>query len=675
MSDTHKHTNRLIKASSPYLLQHAHNPVDWYEWGDEAFAKAKLEDKLILVSIGYSACHWCHVMERECFEMEDTAAIMNEHFVCIKVDREERPDVDQIYMDAVQLLTGRGGWPLNCFTLPDGRPLHGGTYFPKAEWEKVLTSLSSFYKNKKQEALEFATDLTNGIKKLDGVIEQESNALLQQHELTTIVKNWQHNFDTNWGGYNWAPKFPMPNNWEFFLQYGVLTNDDSLTQSVHQTLNCMANGGIYDQLGGGFSRYSTDSFWKVPHFEKMLYDNAQLMGLYAKAYQHKKDNLYKHVVEHTHQFLQQELSNAEGLFYSALDADSEGIEGKFYIWSKQELVELLGENEPLFSLYYSVDAYGNWEHGANILYKTRSNEELEKLTGKSIDDIHATIEKCNTILLNERDKRIAPGLDDKCVTSWNALMIKGYAEAFETFGNVAYFNAAKKAADVLLEQLWDGQKLHRIYKNGKISIHGFAEDYATFAEALITLYETGANENYLHHAHHVLQSAITQFYSEEQSLFYFKSIDDEPLIARKLDTNDDVIPCANSIFAKVLFKLGYYFDKPEYHTLVDKMLFKVQPKMAKLVSSYTNWMQVLSWRQFGFKQIIICGNNALNTKYELHKQYTPNSIVIALTKETSTVPLLADKKITSDLTIYVCTDKTCSLPFTSLKDATHIIYA
>lgn len=665
---SHTHTNKLIQASSPYLLQHAHNPVDWYEWGDEAFAKAKREDKLVLVSIGYSACHWCHVMEHECFEKEDTAAIMNEHFVCIKVDREERPDVDQIYMDAVQLLTGRGGWPLNCFTLPDGRPLHGGTYFPKQEWEQVLKSLSSFYKNKKQEALEFATDLTNGIKKSEALVPSGDSELVSKEFINGAITKWKDNFDSVFGGYSWAPKFPMPNNWEYYLQLGSLTTNPELASATHLTLQRMAEGGIYDQLGGGFARYSTDSFWKVPHFEKMLYDNGQLMGLYAKAYQHQPNPLYKHVVNHTHQFIQQELTSAEGLFYSALDADSEGVEGKFYVWGKQELVTLLGDDEPLFSLYYSIDLYGNWEHGINILYKTRTDDELEKLTGKSIADILTVIEKCNTLLLQERDKRIAPGLDDKCITSWNALMIKGYAEAYETFGNIGYQNAAKLAADTLLDKMWDGQKLFRIYKNGKVSIHGFAEDYALLAEALIALYESGANENYLHQAHHILQSAITQFYSEEHNLFYFKSSDDEQLITRKIDTRDDVIPSANSVFAKVLIKLGYYFDNPEFHQMANRMIVIVQSNIGKQLSSYTNWMQAINWLQYGFKQIIVCGEDALAFKLQLHQLYIPNSIVLAVTKPAPMVPLLFDKDIDAKTTIYICTDKTCSLPLYSIEE-------
>jgi uncharacterized protein YyaL (SSP411 family) len=459
----------------------------------------------------------------------------------------------------------------------------------------------------------------------------------------------------------------MPNNWEFFLQLGTITQNKDLTYATHLTLQRMAEGGIYDQLGGGFSRYSTDSFWKAPHFEKMLYDNGQLMGLYAKAYQHQKNPLYKHIVHHTHQFIQQELTDLNGLFYSALDADSEGEEGKYYVWTQKELVKLLGDDEPLFSLYYSIDAYGNWEHSRNILYKTRTSADLMKLTGKSTEEMIQVIEKCNTILLQERDKRIAPGLDDKCITSWNALMIKGYAEAYEVFGNKSYLTAAKLAADNLLDKMWDGQKLFRIYKNGKVSIHGFAEDYALFAEALIALFESGSNENYLHYAHQVMQSAIVQFYSEEHKLFYFKSANDAPLITRKIDTRDDVIPSANSIFAKVLMKLGYYFDKPEFHQLTEEMFLQVQPSFAKQVSSYTNWMQAITWKQYGFNQIVICGENAPAIKQQLLQQYIPNSIIIALTKTIDTIPLLADKQVEIETKIYVCKDETCSLPQTTIE--------
>jgi uncharacterized protein YyaL (SSP411 family) len=663
---SHPHTNSLIHASSPYLLQHAHNPVLWMEWGDEAFEKARREDKLVLVSIGYSACHWCHVMEHECFEKEDTAAIMNEHFVCIKVDREERPDVDQIYMDAVQLLTGRGGWPLNCFTLPDGRPIHGGTYFPKAEWERVLRSLADFYKNKKQEALEHATDLTNGIKKLD-LFPAPASELISDQQISAILDSWTQNFDTELGGYTWAPKFPMPNNWELFLHQYYYTGNEAMLSGVHTTLTKMAEGGIYDQAGGGFSRYSVDAFWKVPHFEKMLYDNAQLMSLYSHAYQQSKNKLYQKTVYQTHDFLITELSSPEGAFYSALDADSEGVEGKFYIWTQKELAALLGENEPLFSLYYSIDAYGNWEHGQNILYKTRTDEELEKLTGKPVADIEKVIVSCNKILMAAREQRIRPGLDDKIITSWNAMMIKGYADAYKVFDDQTFLQRAIACADFLINNLWVNGKLFRIYKNGKVTIPAFAEDYALLCEALISLYEAGGEEKYLESAHSLLQLSLEHFYDDTIRLFYFKSKEDVQLVARKVDTNDDVIPSANSVFGKCLYKLGFYFDKQEYHVMAKEMIKVVQEKMEKFPSGYSNWMQLTCWIEKGFYQIIVTGKTSKELYLDIQQKFIPNAIVLHLYRS-SFIPLLADKHIEDSTKVYICNDYTCGLPVDSLEE-------
>ncbi len=662
-SESFKHTNKLIQASSPYLLQHAHNPVNWHEWNDEAFDKAKREDKLILISIGYSACHWCHVMEHESFEKEDTAAIMNKHFVCIKVDREERPDVDQIYMDAIQLLTGRGGWPLNCFTLPDGRPLHGGTYFRKEDWEKTLLSLADFYSNKKEEAIEFASDLTSGIKKLDVFVSTENN-LMSENKLADILNNWKQNFDLKLGGYNWSPKFPMPNNWELFLQFYHYTKDELFLQAVTTTLTKMAEGGIYDQVGGGFARYSTDSFWKAPHFEKMLYDNAQLMSLYSSAYQQNKNELYKKIVYHTHDFLARELTSNEGAFYSALDADSEGVEGKFYVWKQMELQELLGDDEPLYSLYFSVDAYGNWEEGENILYKTRTDDELKKLTNKSIDEIENVIKKCNKILLHAREKRIRPGLDDKIITSWNALMIKGYADAYKVFNDNKFLHASTRCADFMLNNLLKENTLYRIYKNGKVTIPAFAEDYAALCEALISLYEASANEKYLLKAKELMDISIEQFYDVDKKLFYFKSKNDEALIARKVDVSDDVIPSANSMFAKCLFILGFLFDENKYHDMVDNMLITIQSKIEKYPSSYSNWMQLILWKQKGFYQIIITGKDTQSEMKLLCEQCIPNAIKIKLL-ETSSIPLFKDKKILDESRIYLCKDRVCDIPIKS----------
>jgi uncharacterized protein YyaL (SSP411 family) len=654
---THKHTNRLIHSSSPYLLQHAHNPVDWHEWGAEAFERAKHEDKLVIVSIGYSACHWCHVMEHESFENEETAQLMNELFVCVKVDREERPDIDQIYMDAVQLLSGRGGWPLNCFVLPDGRPLHGGTYFPKQDWERTLKSLSDFYINKREEALEFATDLTNGIKKLD--IIPASNE--ERVDIEKIIGQWKANFDMKFGGFGWSPKFPMPNNWQFFLQYHHHTKDADCYDAVMKTLVSMAEGGIYDQVGGGFARYSTDVFWKAPHFEKMLYDNGQLMQLYAEAYQQSKNPLFKKVVYHTHEWIKRELTSAEGMFYSALDADSEGVEGKFYIWTKSELQDILGNDEPLFSLYYSVDAYGNWEHSSNILYRTRSNEELEKLTSLSIVEIEKIIQKCNTHLLTERDKRIKPGLDDKAITSWNALMISGYAKAYQVFDEPEFLKMAKRSADFILENLLIDKRLYRIYKNGKVSIPAFAEDYACLTEALIQLYQVTFEEKYVLEANALMELSISYFYDADRKFFYFTSINDEALIARRIDFNDDVIPSANSVFAKCLQMLMYYYSNTDYENILDGMLQSIKPKIDKYPTGYSNWLQVMLNKEKGLYQIVLSGKDYKVSQNELDQIYLPNAVYALVQKDTQ-IPLLKDKPMSDALSIYVCIDKTCGLP-------------
>jgi len=654
---THKHTNRLIHSSSPYLLQHAHNPVDWHEWGAEAFEKAKREDKLVIVSIGYSACHWCHVMEHESFENEETAQLMNELFVCVKVDREERPDIDQIYMDAVQLLSGRGGWPLNCFVLPDGRPLHGGTYFPKQDWERTLKSLSDFYNNKREEALEFSTDLTNGIKKLD--IIPASND--EKVDIEKIIEQWKANFDMKFGGFGWAPKFPMPNNWQFFLQYHHHTKDVDCYDAVMKTLVSMAEGGIYDQVGGGFARYSTDVFWKAPHFEKMLYDNGQMMQLYAEAYQQSKNPLFKKVVYHTHEWIKRELTSEEGMFYSALDADSEGVEGKFYIWTKSELQDILGNDEPLFSLYYSVDAYGNWEHSSNILYRTRSKEELEKLTSMTIVEIEKIIQKCNTHLLAERDKRIKPGLDDKAITSWNALMISGYAKAYQVFDEPEFLKMAKRSADFILENLLIDKRLYRIYKNGKASIPAFAEDYACLTDALIQLYQVTFEEKYVLEANALMELSIPYFYDADRKFFYFTSIHDEALIARRIDFNDDVIPSANSVFAKCLQMLMYYYSNTDYENILDGMLQSIKPKIDKYPTGYSNWLQVMLNKEKGLYQIVLSGKDYKGAQNELNQMYLPNAVYALVQKDTQ-IPLLKDKPMSDALSIYVCIDKTCSLP-------------
>jgi len=660
-------TNALIHAQSLYLLQHAYNPVNWVEWSDDIFTLARQQNKLIIVSIGYSACHWCHVMERECFEKEDTAEIMNKHFICVKVDREEHPDVDQIYMDAVQLLTGRGGWPLNVITLPDGRPIHGGTYFPKAEWERVLTSIANLWQTKPEEAMEYATNLSNGIKKLD-VLVAEPNAKLSDEIVNDALENWKANFDLQFGGYNWAPKFPMPNNWQLFLQYSLYNSDIVFKDAVNKTLSAMAKGGIYDQLAGGFARYSTDSYWKVPHFEKMLYDNAQLIEIYSLAFAVTANPFYAKTVKQTIEFINKELTNNEGLFFSALDADSENIEGKYYIWNQQELKLILGDDEPIYSLYYSIDIYGNWEHGSNILYITRTDEELEKLTGKPIQQINKIVQTCNSKLLAIRNKRIKPELDDKSICSWNALTIKAFAVAGMVFKNTAYINRAEEAMKKLLEKCFVNNALYRIYKNGKTSINAFAEDYATVIDALIKVYEATGKENYLFKANDLMALSINLFYNPGNKLFYFNNKNERILITKKVDVNDDVIPSANSIFGHTLYKLGFYFNKPEYQQMAEEMILTVQHKIKKFPSGFSNWMQLILLIKKPFYQIVVTGNLSENSYSTIGSAYLPNAM-LAWVKEKSSIPLLADKQPTDKTTIYVCVNKACLFPVHTAKEA------
>lgn len=669
---THNYTNKLINASSPYLLQHAHNPVDWNEWNEEAWQKAKDEDKLVLVSIGYSACHWCHVMERESFENEDIAALMNEYFVCIKVDREERPDVDQVYMDAVQLISGRGGWPLNMFCLPDGRPLHGGTYFPTREWSQLLMQLENFYRTKKEEALEFANKLTDGVRNMDALTIKPEHTPFSIEDIEAMVTTWAEQFDWKEGGNQRVPKFPMPNNWQFLLSYHLLTNNEQAGEFVNFTLEKMARGGLYDQLGGGFTRYSTDGVWLVPHFEKMLYDNGQLVSVYANAYRTTKNPFYKWVIDHTLELVARELTSPEGGFYSALDADSEGEEGKFYIWKKEELKALLGDDEALFSEYYNITEKGNWEHGNNIPHTKQSIAEFAEKKGFDAINFEAFLQKCTDTLMDARAKRVRPGLDDKQICSWNALMLKGYADAYLATGNKEYLEIALKNKGFIEQRLLCDKHLWRIYKDGKSTINGFLEDYACLIDAYIQLYQCTFDERLLHTANDLLQTCLSEYYNAETNLFYFTSKNDPPLVARKTDTSDDVISSANSILAGALYKLGYYLGNTEYSSTANAMLAKMSQQIKKHTSWYTNWCNVALLQAKGLYQIVIIGGDAKALHQEF-KGYIPNAVFAMSEVENNDFPLFKDRYVEGKTLIYVCHNNTCQLPVESVEEAMALI--
>ena len=560
-----QHTNALVNETSPYLLQHANNPVDWYPWNEETLAKAQKEGKLLIISIGYSACHWCHVMEHESFEDEQVAQVMNDRFINIKVDREERPDIDQVYMNAVQLMQQRGGWPLNCIALPDGRPVWGGTYFPKEQWIEQINQVANFYEQRPQDMLDYAQKLAKGIQQSELVSYNKEKPNFSWQDLENTLEPWSKQFDYKEGGPKRAPKFPIPNNYLFLMRYAHLKQDNKLSEYVQLTLDKMAWGGIYDQVGGGFARYSTDKLWKVPHFEKMLYDNAQLVSLYSEAYTCYGKEMYKDIVEQTLAFVERELSHDNGAFYSALDADSEGLEGKFYVWKKEELKSLLGQDYPLFAKYYNINHKGYWEEGNYILVKDQNDGDFCKKENLELDVFQQKVKHWQSKLLEEREQRTRPALDDKSLTSWNALMCQAYTDAYLAFGNKYYLHTAIKNARFILDkQCQSDHSLWHSYKDGQSSINGFLEDYALTISAFIRLYEATFDEQWLNKAKDLTDYCHAHFYDSQSGMFFFTSDLDAPLVARKMEINDNVMPASSSVMANNLFALGHLLDNSDY---------------------------------------------------------------------------------------------------------------
>ena len=542
--------NRLQTETSPYLLQHAQNPVNWFPWGVEALTKAKTENKPILVSIGYSACHWCHVMEHESFEKEEVAEVMNRHFVSIKIDREERPDIDAIYMDAVQAMGVQGGWPLNVFLMPDGKPFYGGTYYPKQNWIKLLEAVHHGFTNNQSELQKSAEGFTENMLFSDSEKYNllSDNQVFTKDNLGVMYQKIAQSFDSEWGGFQRSPKFPMPSVWMFLLRYSHLQNNENALNHLKFTLNKMAMGGIYDQLGGGFARYSVDGEWFCPHFEKMLYDNGQMVSLYSQAYTLTQEPLYRETVYETIEWLAREMTSSEGGFYSALDADSEGVEGKFYVWTKHEIDEILGEKSEEFCRVYQIDSNGNWEHGVNILWK---NEPILN------SQLSESIQK----LMAKRAERIRPGLDDKILCSWNGLMLNGLVDAYRTFGEEKFLNLALKNARFVKDNFLKNDFLSHSYKNGHTKIQGFLEDYASVIDAYTNLYQATFEENWLHLAEKLTLYVCQNFYDEKEQLFYFTDKSAEELIARKKEIFDNVIPSSNSMMARNLYTLGFLLDR------------------------------------------------------------------------------------------------------------------
>nr|MBA3674653.1 thioredoxin domain-containing protein [Chitinophagaceae bacterium] len=627
--ERHLYTNELIHESSPYLLQHAHNPVNWYPWGDKALKKAKSENKMIIISIGYAACHWCHVMEKESFEDTGVARIMNEHFICIKVDREERPDVDQVYMNAAQLITGRGGWPLNALTMPDGKPFYAGTYFPKKEWIKMLEYFIDLYKKNPATLSGQAAKVTQGIHAIENVPFNKATATFTIKDMDANFKNMQPNLDYEKGGEKRAPKFPMPAVWEYLLYYYYLSKNDDALRAVTTTLNNMAMGGIYDHVGGGFARYSTDAKWHVPHFEKMLYDNAQLVSLYAHAFQKTKNPLYKKIVYETLNFIEREMTSSEGGFYSSLDADSEGEEGKFYVWTKDEIEKILGDEAALFISYYNISAAGNWEHHKNILFRSISDEAIAAKFNITQQQLKEKIEADKSTLLTVRNKRVHPNLDDKILTAWNALMVTGYTDAYRAFGEKKFLDAAIKNANFLWSKaISSNNKIKRNYKNGKSSIEGFLDDYAFTISAFINLYQATFDEKWLYKANDIAAYTQTHFFDSASGMFYYTHNQHSNLIARKMEIADNVIPSSNSEMAKNLFYLGHFFSDDAEIKTATQMLLNVQKNLQQQIYFYPNWGMLEAAVVSGLYEVAIVGKDVESKREMIDEYYLPNMLLL-----------------------------------------------
>lgn len=661
VADGFQHTNRLIASSSPYLLQHAHNPVDWYPWGEEALTKAEKENKLLIISIGYAACHWCHVMEHESFEDSTVAAIMNENYVSIKVDREERPDIDQIYMNAAYLTNGRGGWPLNAIALPNGQPIFAGTYFPKKDWLRIINHFGNYYKENPEKLEEAAARVTEGLQDMQWVELSQGEQLFSPNDLDSLFQTAYEQIDLKLGGLNKAPKFPMPTIHQFLLRYHYLKKNKDALDAVVATLDNMANGGIYDHLGGGFARYSTDAIWKVPHFEKMLYDNSQLVSLYSEAYQLTKNERYKQVVYETLAYIEREMTDPSGGFYSSLDADSEGEEGKFYVWKQEEIDGLLGDDANVFSDYYNVRAAGNWEE-VNILYITKSKEEVAKNHDISVDELDELLKRSKSTLFEVRAKRVRPGLDDKTLTSWNALMLKGYVDAYRVFGEQKFLDAALKNAHFLKENMiQEDHRLNRNYKDGKSSINAFLDDYSLLIEAYVALYQATFDAQWLNEADGLMQYVLAHFYDEQSQLFFYTSDQDEALITRSKEVPDNVIPGSNSSLAKGLFYLGTYLYKEDYLEKSKKMLQNVLKTAKERGAHFANWGILLTHFNYEPYEIAIVGDNFEALRKEFDAHFLPDAFFLGGAEE-GDLQLLANKKVDGQTMIYVCQNKSCKLP-------------
>ena len=676
MSTAPLHTNRLIHATSPYLLQHAHNPVDWYEWGAEAFARARAEDKPVLLSVGYAACHWCHVMAHESFEDAATAQVMNEHFVNIKVDREERPDIDSIYMTAVQAMTGGGGWPMTVFLTPDGVPFYGGTYFPPTPryrmpaFTQVLLSIADAYRNRRDELLSAGNELLEHMR-------TASASSLAEGQITPAVLDEAYamlhgQFDPSYGGFGRAPKFPQPMTFEFLLRYAQRTNTALAWEMLHKTLHAMAEGGMYDQLGGGFHRYSVDEQWLVPHFEKMLYDNALLARVYTEMFQATGEPFYQRIAEETLDYLVREMRHPDGGFYSTQDADSEGEEGKFFVWTPAELREVLHGDALVFAQVYDVTERGNFE-GKNILHLLRPPAEVARVTGMSVERIEAALGQGKRLLFAAREQRIKPGRDEKVLTAWNGMALRAFAHAARAFSRDDYRMVAEQNADFLLRELRDANSnLLRAWKDGRAgSVPAFLDDHALLADGLLALYEATFAPRWLIEARTLADTMLARFWDDAISGFYDTAADHEALVVRPRDTGDNATPSGNSAAADVLLRLAVIFDLPEYRARAEAILGSLAPFLARYPTGFGRYLAAAEFALGTPHEIALVGDPAAPDMQALcaviFQPFRPNKVVVQRGSAAAafTSPLLEGRtQLDGRATAYVCQHYACRLPVT-----------
>lgn len=662
--------NELHKESSPYLLQHKANPVFWKSWNDISLAQAQKENKLIVISVGYAACHWCHVMEHETFQDKEVASLMNKHFVSIKVDREERPDIDAVYMRAVQLMNKQGGWPLNVVALPGGQPVWGGTYFRKDQWINALDQLAAMWEETPGKMLDYADNLKKALNNLTELVEQPLDKDAQL--LPALIEKWSRSFDLEFGGIARAPKFMMPTNYRFLMRYAHQQKDEKLLAFVDLTLTKMAYGGIFDVIDGGFSRYSVDMKWHVPHFEKMLYDNGQLLSLYSQAYKRTKNPLYKEVVEKTAAFIERVWLTDEGGFYASFDADSLNKnsikeEGAFYVWTKEELKAIFKADFELFSAIFSINTFGHWEEGNYVLIQEKPLESIARENKIALEDLIIKKKYFEQRLFELREHRRKPALDDKVITSWNAMTSRGFIEAYKAFGNQKYLALAIKNIEFIKQNIWsENGNLYRTYKNKTPRINAFIEDYAFVIDALIGLYEVTSEEKYLTDAKQLTDYSIDKFYDTQRGLFRYTSVDDASLVSENYEIEDNVIESPNAVMASNLYTLSIYFEQLHYLDICTRMLQLVIPNI-DYPSAFSNWLDTYMNFNFGHKEIAICGDAALTHLKEINSRYYPE-LTVSATVKSSRLPFLRDKYATNILQFFICENQVCGLPLLHIKD-------